>query len=76
MICRSGRLAVFCAVLLGATFARADEPSVAALGKAAVSGSVEKRLEAIDQLTNLGAQAKAAVPQLIQALAADDVGVR
>jgi HEAT repeat protein len=76
MICRFGRLAVFCAVLLSATLARADGPSVAELGKAALSGPVEKRLEAIDGLTNLGAQAKAAVPQLLQALTVDDAAVR
>ncbi len=63
-------------VLVGATAARAEEPSVAELGKAATSGSVEQRRDAIDQLTNLGPQAKAAVPHLARALAADDASVR
>ena len=76
MICRCGRLAAFCSVLLGALSARAAEPTVAELGKTAASGSVEQKLEAIDQLTSLGPDAAPAVPQLLRALAADNQVVR
>ncbi len=49
---------------------------VAALAKGAASGSAKSREEAIDHLADLGPQAKAAVPQLIEALKAKEPGVR
>ncbi len=71
------RCALFvAAVILAGTRAPAAEPSVADLAKAASSGTPEKQIAAIDQLTDLGPRANSATPALIKALGSDDAGVR
>ncbi|HEX4142021.1 MAG TPA: HEAT repeat domain-containing protein [Pirellulales bacterium] len=50
--------------------------SVDELVKAAMTGSVSSREDAIDDLTDLGPKAKAAVPQLTELLKAKEPGVR
>jgi HEAT repeat protein len=61
---------------LPATGSAAAATSVAALAKAAATGPVKSREQAIDQLADLGSKAKPAVPQLIEALKAKEPGIR
>jgi HEAT repeat protein len=50
--------------------------SVADLAKAATSGPAKSREDAIDDLSDLGPKAKEAVPQLVEAMKAQEPGVR
>ncbi|HEY1785125.1 MAG TPA: HEAT repeat domain-containing protein [Pirellulales bacterium] len=50
--------------------------SVADLAKAVTTGSAKSREHALDRLADRGPKAKAAVPQIIAALKADEPGVR